>query len=647
MRMPAELDRVPWHTLTHAYGSAEDVPELIAALYEDDEETAGEALYELYGNIHHQGTVYAASAPAVPFLAHAALHAAAKRDEVLMLLAVLADHDPADVKLPHWADTPVAAICAELCRVLPELLPCLGDPDRAVRRAALRVVAAPAGLLTAEQRASAVARVEEVYAGDPVPAVRADALVALSRYGREETGALCSPLPEVRLAAAALALARSGPPCPADLVDVIAEDGADPDPGDDAFPWPGTDTTGPDDHLRHLLTEDPDAALAVTARWIAAGDLGARGSWLAERVAETWRDREPAVVALIAAALPHQRTAMELNARLRTIGHWIDHLPEPDAGLRDTLFRYADTDGETAVPALLALVRSRDPRALELVLRRTTAGPDAGPVTGPGVGVAGRLLAAAARAFPEAADRLVPEIRRLLAAGATGNEAIALVGALAEFGTTARQARPELVDCLRTRRAAIVAARRLGADGVATREVTDALHEATGSSDPSLRGAAAAAHCRLTGDPGTALRTFEELLTGRGQTSWYLGSLEAMGEAAAPLLPLVERHLGAGDAWTRLAAAEALHRITGSADRSVPVLSELVGPTPVGLRALEALAAAGRAPEEVRPTLHTLAFSPRRLLSDAPHSGNGHPDTELRAWARRLLEAGRSQDEDQ
>ncbi|MER7466801.1 hypothetical protein ABTY04_28630, partial [Streptomyces sp. NPDC097981] len=383
MRPPAELDHVQWHALTHAYGSAEDVPELIAALYEDDEETAGEALYELYGNIHHQGTVYAASAPAVPFLAHAVWHAPAKRSEVLMLLAVLADHDPADVELPHWADTPVAAICAELCRVLPELLPCLGDPDRAVRRAALRVVAAPAGLLTAEGRAAAVARVEEVYAGDPVPAVRADALVALSRYGREEEAALDSPLAEVRLAAAGLALARSGPPYPSDLVGVIAEDGAEPDPGDDAFPWPGTDTTSPDDHLRHLLTEDPDAALAVAARWIAAGDLGTRGSWLAEGIAETWRDREPAVVALMAAALPHQRNAMALNARLRTIGHWIDHLPEPDAGLRDTLFQYADTDGETAAPALLALVRSRDPRALELVLRRTAAGSGDGPVTGP------------------------------------------------------------------------------------------------------------------------------------------------------------------------------------------------------------------------------------------------------------------------
>ncbi|MFJ3762185.1 hypothetical protein [Streptomyces sp. NPDC090080] len=84
MRPPAELDLVQWHSLTHAYGSAEDVPQLIRALYESDDETADEALYELYGNIHHQGTVYSASAPAVPFLAHAVRHAPTKRAELLM-----------------------------------------------------------------------------------------------------------------------------------------------------------------------------------------------------------------------------------------------------------------------------------------------------------------------------------------------------------------------------------------------------------------------------------------------------------------------------------------------------------------------------------------------------------------------------------
>ncbi|MFI7874443.1 hypothetical protein [Streptomyces salinarius] len=63
MKSPAELDAVPWQSLRHAYGPAEDVPELIRALYQDDETAAAEAMHELYGNIHHQGTVYPASPP--------------------------------------------------------------------------------------------------------------------------------------------------------------------------------------------------------------------------------------------------------------------------------------------------------------------------------------------------------------------------------------------------------------------------------------------------------------------------------------------------------------------------------------------------------------------------------------------------------
>ncbi|WP_425246164.1 hypothetical protein [Streptomyces sp. NEAU-NA10] len=619
MKSPAELDDVQWHALTHAYGSAEDVPELIRALYEGDEETADEAVYELYGNIHHQGTVYPASAPAVPFLAHAVRHAPGKRAELLMLLAALADHDPEDIESPHWPGSSVAAVCAELSRVLPELLPCLTDAERAVRRAALRVVAAVAELLPAELRASVVHQIDELHATDAVPAVRADAMVVLARFGREPLP-LDSPLPEVRLAAAALAAERSGPPYPAELVEIIAEDGAEPDPGDDDFPWSGTTT--PDTHLTRLLTRDPDAGLAVAARWIAAEDLGSRGSWLAREIAETWRDREPEVLDLLLAALPYQKDTRTLAHRLRTIGHWIDHLPEPGADLRDALYHYARTEEkETADPALLALVRSRDTRALELVLRH----PDA------------HVLKAAAFSFPEAADQLIPVIRQGLAEGATGNAGIALVEALAPFGAAARQARPELEDCLRTGRAAIVAARRLGLSGLLTPETAALLRRAMQSSDPPLRGAAAVAHYRLTGDAAPALRTFEDLLSAQGPTHWHLSSLQPLGSAAAPLLPLVEPLLTARYEWTRMAAAEAHHWITGSSDRAVPVLVELVGPTPLGLSALKALAGIGQVPEDLRPTLRSFAFSPLRLLSDVPFSEQCHPDDELRTLAWNLL----------
>lgn len=621
MRPPTELDEVQWLTLTHAYGSAEDVPQLIRALYQSDEEAADEAIHELYGTIHHQGTVYRASAPAVPFLAHAVLHAPGRRDDLLMLLTTLADHDPADVESPHWPGRPVAAVSAELCRVLPELLPCLGDPERVVRRAALRVVAAVAELLPAELRASAVGQVEAVYADDPVPAVRADATIVLSRFGAGPVP-LDSPLPEVRLTAATLAAEQSGPPYPADLVEIIAEDGAEPDPGDDDFPWSGTTT--PDGHLTRLLTRDPDAGLAVAARWIAAGDLGARGSWLAREITEIWRDRHPEVLDLLLAALPHQRDTRTLSHLLSVIGRWIAYLREPADDLRNTLHDYARSGTEAAEPGLVALVRSRDPRALELVLRR----PDA------------RALGAAVSVFPEAADRLIPAIRRELAAGAAGNGAIDLVAALAPFGAAADRARPELIECLRTRRAAVAAARQLGHNGVLTREIASLLSQAGSSTDSSLRAAAAVAHYRLTGETGPTVRTFESLLADKGPTHEHLSGLQPLGSAAAPLLPLVEPLLTARYEWTRLAAAEAHHWITGSPERAVDVFADLVAPTPVGLAALKALAAVGEVPEELRPTLRSFAFSPLRLLSDMPFSEHEHPDEELRTVARGLLALG-------
>ncbi|MFF3890579.1 hypothetical protein [Streptomyces sp. NPDC001914] len=621
MRSPAELDDVRWSELTHAYGPAEDVPELIRALYGDDAEAADEAVQELFGTIHHQGTVYRASAPAVPFLAHAALHAPRRREDLLMLLAVLADHGPAFVASPHWPRSDVAAICAELCAVLSELLPCLEDPERGVRRAALRMVATVADVLRDEPRALALERVDALYADDPVPAVRADALIVLNGFGRM-LEPLDSPLPEVRLAAAQLAAERSGPPYAPDLVEIFAEDGAEPDPGDDDFPW--ADTTTREQRLTDLLTQDPDAGLTVAARWIGAGDIGSQGSWLAESIAAGWRDKEREVLSLSLAALPHTRDTAALRARFRVIAHWIDLLPEPDADLRDALHRYAGADDETAEAALLALTHSRDPRALDLVLARPTA----------------RLLEAAARHFPEAAGRLIPVMRRELAAGATGNDGIAVIRAMDPFGAEARAAQPELVDCLRTRRAAIVAARRLGANGVSTPEITGLLHEATRSTDLSLRASAAVAHHQLTGDPETALRTYESLFSSKGRPHWYLSGLEPMGGAAAPLLPRIEALLESGDDWTRKGAAEAHHWITGSPDRAVPVLADLAGTTPVGLSALKALATTGRCPDELRPSLTSYASSPKRLLTDTPFSGQGHPDEELRTTSRLLLTIG-------
>jgi hypothetical protein len=62
------LNKIDWSKLTHAYGSAAEVPDLLRDLPSPDMEASANALWELYGNIWHQGTVYEATAHAVPFL---------------------------------------------------------------------------------------------------------------------------------------------------------------------------------------------------------------------------------------------------------------------------------------------------------------------------------------------------------------------------------------------------------------------------------------------------------------------------------------------------------------------------------------------------------------------------------------------------
>lgn len=62
------LEEIPWSRLDHAYGSGADVPALLYAVHLGTAEVREAAWFELWGNIHHQGTVYAATVPAVPFL---------------------------------------------------------------------------------------------------------------------------------------------------------------------------------------------------------------------------------------------------------------------------------------------------------------------------------------------------------------------------------------------------------------------------------------------------------------------------------------------------------------------------------------------------------------------------------------------------
>jgi hypothetical protein len=62
------LRDLPWAEMVSAYGSSEEVPNQIMDLFSADKEERDDAVSELCRNIHHQGTIYFATAYAVPFL---------------------------------------------------------------------------------------------------------------------------------------------------------------------------------------------------------------------------------------------------------------------------------------------------------------------------------------------------------------------------------------------------------------------------------------------------------------------------------------------------------------------------------------------------------------------------------------------------
>ena len=135
--MLERLHNVDWSALTHAYGPAADVPELIMALAAADRQARKNAYWELYGNIFHQGTRYPATAPAIPFLLELlADPSTPDRHELLLLLthlvtgqfSVAADPtmyagEPDDGSRPGGADEDYAAILRDVYRAAEAGLP--------------------------------------------------------------------------------------------------------------------------------------------------------------------------------------------------------------------------------------------------------------------------------------------------------------------------------------------------------------------------------------------------------------------------------------------------------------------------------------------------------------------------------------------
>ncbi len=102
---------IPWKNYTHAYGEATDVPRQLLDLQNENSKVRESAIWQLFGNIYHQGTVYEASQYAVPFLIKLISNPELPdRESILVLLAYLADgtsfHDVHSRFLTELDDVP-------------------------------------------------------------------------------------------------------------------------------------------------------------------------------------------------------------------------------------------------------------------------------------------------------------------------------------------------------------------------------------------------------------------------------------------------------------------------------------------------------------------------------------------------------------
>jgi hypothetical protein len=94
----ALLGDVDWGEVWHAYGPATEIPGQLTAVIAGDDPTRDEAWWNLWGNIHHQGSIYEATVPTVPVLiALASWRDYPDRGEALLILRQIAAAEGVEV----------------------------------------------------------------------------------------------------------------------------------------------------------------------------------------------------------------------------------------------------------------------------------------------------------------------------------------------------------------------------------------------------------------------------------------------------------------------------------------------------------------------------------------------------------------------
>jgi hypothetical protein len=630
------LDEVPWADLRHNYGSAADVPALLAALTDPDR--CQQAISDLDAAIYHQGGwICSAATAVVPFLAALAADATVgcRADIVELLGSLVAEAGRVE---PRWVDGGWPAAWAGSRS---RLLGLLDDPAPAVRRAvaeALSHDSDPAGEVVGALRAR--------WDREPDLSVRLQLILAVGEQASVRTvagagaelawlrGLTAHADAPVRLAAAIAA--RQAAPDPAGtalIIHALGEPGLGACPG--VVPvWPST--TALVASVGWELADDPDAQvrLAVTLLGHAEPERRRGAAGVAAEVLSRWRSATDRLLPLLADHLadPDVEVRAYAASLLAAVGR-------PARGYADQLAALLADTAATEIGGymigdivLWGLARLGDPRCVSGLAARLT-GPRLGFGLTEGLYV-GRdspywleppgiheVLAL----VPEHAPALLPTVGYRLRTEPTLEARRAFVQAAAAWGPAAAPLVPALADLL-DGDAAGWAAEALAAIGPAAASTVGRLRRlARGQHhDDRVRLAAAAATAQVGAGAdvaleviGPALRTQQAAAAAR-----HLAELGLAGAVHAGVLRdlLADPNRGPVD-WVTVEAAHALWRVTGDPTDAVAALARTVehgvsGHTayPAAQRAVRYLAAIGQpAATAAVPHLRSVLADDRRL----------------------------------
>ncbi|MEU5989932.1 hypothetical protein ABZ806_13250 [Spirillospora sp. NPDC047418] len=688
---------VDWASLDHAHGTAADVPRLLRAAVGRDADAAEQALGELAARITHQGTLYSATAAAVPALIRLACsRRTRRRPELLRQLALIAESEAAPRAVLDDVRSALAAGAERLMKLH-------FDPDVQVRRTASYVVGhLPAGSVP-------FARLRKLRDAEGDSEAASELLLAAGRLHPKEAAAwleeeLGAGRPVLTRAAAAWSLAVYGESFGPVAAAAVRECWARYDPLRDSV-W-ANDSLGdiivgaPEgdavELVRAFLREGLRARRVVSSvRRRCYLSLSARTAFadvLAEAVAHTDTEvrataaeilvevRQP-VPAAVGALAEYVRSPPETALGDRP--HWMRGLETAEgrllsAGLR--LLVMADHpawrpallgafsagwfDGGTVDllternepydPALLDVLRPHlASAAMETLLRHepdvaippllAVWGPPAAAATPELAGLVRRGSRAAATALaaigPDA-SAAVPALRESVTGDGTWEFRTACAEALAAItGGTEDVAR--FVQAAVDGGEAVLAARLARTHGLPGDAFPPVLRELalTEAEDAHLeRLAAAELLLDLTGDAGTALLAAERVLSdGRCPKADAARLAGRLGEPAAQLLPAL-RDLDSS-ASEQYEGALAVRRISGDPGPLLEAVARRMLQDGAGRWLIEAAGELGDALEPLIPTLRRQVASDWTIVPFAPYSSLISEDREQRAAIAEVLNA--------